>query len=110
MGAKRWINLGFFSFQPSEIFKIIFVISLSAYLSDKKSPLTIFESIKILIIFAFLPFILILKQPDLGTALIIVFITFIILIYKGIPTRLLIFFVCLALISVFFYGKFYGRD
>jgi rod shape determining protein RodA len=102
MGAKRWINLGFFSFQPSEIFKIIFVISLSAYLSDKKSPLTIFESIKILIIFALLPFILIFKQPDLGTALMIVFITFIMLIYKGIPTRLLIFFVCLALVSVFF--------
>lgn len=102
MGAKRWINLGFFSFQPSEIFKILFIISLSAYLSNKKTPLTVFDTLKTLFMFALIPFILIFKQPDLGTALLIVTTTFIILIYKGLPIRLLIFIVFLSFISLFF--------
>ncbi len=102
MGAKRWINLGFFSFQPSEIFKIIFIISLSAYLSNKKTPLNVFDTLKTFFIFALIPFILIFKQPDLGTALLIIATTFIMLIYKGLPIRLLIFIVFLSFISLFF--------
>lgn len=102
MGAKRWINLGFFSFQPSEIFKIIFIICLSAYLSDKKSPLNVIDTLKTFLIFSFIPFILIVKQPDLGTAILIVAITFIMLIYKGLNLRVFIFIIALSLFSLFF--------
>ncbi len=102
MGAKRWINLGFFSFQPSEIFKIIFIICLSAYLSDKKSPLNVFDTLKTFLIFSFIPFILIFKQPDLGTAVLIVAITFIMLLYKGLSLRVFIFIIALFLFSLFF--------
>ncbi len=102
MGAKRWINLGFFSFQPSEIFKILFVICLSAFLSEKKSPLTVIDTIKTFLFFACIPFFLIVKQPDLGTALLIVTITFIMLVYKGLQLRVLVFTVFLFIVSLLF--------
>ncbi|WP_353683420.1 rod shape-determining protein RodA [Thermodesulfovibrio sp. 3907-1M] len=102
MGAKRWINFGFFSFQPSEIFKIIFIISISAFLEDKQSPLSIKDTLKTLLIFGVIPFLLIIKQPDLGTAVLLFIITFIMIIYKGLPVRLLILLLSLLIISIFF--------
>uniref|UniRef100_A0A7C4ELI1 Peptidoglycan glycosyltransferase RodA n=1 Tax=Thermodesulfovibrio aggregans TaxID=86166 RepID=A0A7C4ELI1_9BACT len=102
MGAKRWINLGFFSFQPSEIFKIVFIISISSFLEEKSSPLTVKDTLKTLIIFGAIPFLLIVKQPDLGTALLIIIITFLMLIYKGLPPRLLILFLSILVISTVF--------
>ncbi len=102
MGAKRWISLGFFSFQPSEIFKIIFIISISAFLEDKQSPLSVKDTLKTLLIFGMIPFLLIIKQPDLGTAVMLFAITFIMIIYKGLPIRLLILLLSLFIISIFF--------
>lgn len=102
MGAKRWINLGFFSFQPSEIFKIIFIISISAFLENKRSPLSVKDTLKTLFIFGIIPFLLIVKQPDLGTAILLLIVTFIMIIYKGLHTRLMILFLCILIISVFF--------
>ncbi|WP_353686600.1 rod shape-determining protein RodA [Thermodesulfovibrio sp. 3462-1] len=102
MGAKRWINLGFFSFQPSEVFKIIFIISISAFLEDKQSPLSIKDTLKALLIFGIIPFSLIIKQPDLGTAVLLFAITFIMIIYKGLPVRLLILLLFIFIISIFF--------
>ena len=70
MGATRWIKLGFFNLQPSEFAKIMLVLTLSRYfhnLSFKQ-----IRSVKYLIVpalLALLPFALIVKQPDLGTAL-----------------------------------------
>ncbi len=106
MGAKRWINLGFFSFQPSEIFKIIFIISISAFLENKQSPLSVKDTLKTLFIFGIIPFLLIVKQPDLGTAILILTITFIMIIYKGLHTRLMILLLCILIISVFFLWEF----
>lgn len=102
MGAKRWINLGFFSFQPSEIFKIVSIICLAAFLDNKQSPLSVKDTIKTLIIFGIIPFILIIKQPDLGTAILLFTITFIMIIYKGVPLRLLVLLFSLLIISIFF--------
>ena len=71
MGAKRWINLGFFKLQPSEIMKISLIIYLASYfhnldLSEIKSTIGLIKPILLTV----LPVILILKQPNLGTALI----------------------------------------
>lgn len=102
MGAKRWINLGFFSFQPSEIFKIIFIISLSAYLSDKRSPLSWSDVLKILTLFVLPPFLLILRQPDLGTATVIALLAIIMLLYKGLTKRVFLFLFLFVAISFLF--------
>lgn len=65
-GATRWINLIVFQLQPSEIFKLIIVIILAKFFSDWQE----FDWKKILFILALvaLPIVLILQQPDLGTA------------------------------------------
>lgn len=69
-GAQRWINLGFFKLQPSEPAKLMLVIALASFYSRKE----VVEgySIKQLVvpvILTAIPFVLILLQPDLGTAL-----------------------------------------
>ncbi len=77
-GAQRWINLGLFKLQPSELAKLMLVITLSSYYSRKEveGGYGIKEMITPVAL-TLLPFMLILKQPDLGTALmlIIIFIT-----------------------------------
>ena len=70
MGAQRWINLGLFQLQPSEVMKIGLVLALaryfhSAWLEDVARPA--FLVMPVLLIVA--PVVLVLKQPDLGTAI-----------------------------------------
>jgi rod shape determining protein RodA len=77
-GSARWIEFGSFRYQPSEFMKIFLVIALAKYLHD--DPRTEGRSLKDLFIPALLagaPALLILKQPDLGTAtiLVLVFLT-----------------------------------
>ena len=74
-GSSRWIAIGSFGFQPSEFMKLFLIIALAKYLHD--DPRTEARSLKDLIAPAVLtavPTLLVLKQPDLGTALIHVFI------------------------------------
>jgi len=88
-GAQRWLSLGPISFQPSEISKLILIISLAAYFSIQK------EKVKILPAFflAGIPFILIFRQPDLGTSLVLVVIAVGMLIWsKASPTLLAMIF------------------
>lgn len=71
-GSSRWIQIGSFGFQPSEFMKLFMIIALAKYLHD--DPKTDERTLKDLLIPALLaavPMILILKQPDLGTALIL---------------------------------------
>ncbi|MFT5727905.1 MAG: rod shape determining protein RodA [Desulforhopalus sp.] len=69
-GAQRWINLGFFKLQPSEPAKLMLVISLASYYSRKEinDGYSIRDLVAPIALTA-VPFLLILKQPDLGTAL-----------------------------------------
>jgi rod shape determining protein RodA len=74
-GSSRWIQIGSFSFQPSEFMKLFLIIALAKYLHD--DPRTEERGLKDLVIPALLagvPVLLILKQPDLGTALILLLI------------------------------------
>ena len=73
MGAQRWIDLGFFILQPSELTKVTLVMVLAAYydwLDIKKTshPLWVFFPLVLILV----PTFLVLKQPDLGTALLLV--------------------------------------
>jgi rod shape determining protein RodA len=85
MGATRWIDLGVIKLQPSEIIKICFTLALAKYffqkkVSDVKKNITL---IKPILLFIF-PFLLILKQPNLGTALILAAIMVSILFLVGV--------------------------
>jgi len=72
MGGQRWINLIFFKFQPSELAKLLFPACMVSYLHMQKK--TIIHTVHLftpILITLFISFILIQKQPDLGTALIV---------------------------------------
>lgn len=75
LGARRWLSLGPVSMQPSELFKLAFILMLATYLGrwKQEGPLSRGELLATLGFFA-VPFLLILKQPDLGTAGIVSFI------------------------------------
>jgi len=69
-GAQRWISLGFFNLQPSELSKLMLVISLASYYSRKEvSDGYSLRQLVVPIILTAVPFLLIMLQPDLGTAL-----------------------------------------
>lgn len=74
MGAQRWIDLGFFKLQPSELMKIALVLVLARYFHS--SSLQAIESVKGIVtplLLTIIPAFLVLTQPDLGTALMLLF-------------------------------------
>jgi rod shape determining protein RodA len=88
-GAQRWLNLWIFQFQPSEIMKIAVPMMLAWYLQDKPlppAPRTWLPLATIIII----PALLIAKQPDLGTALLITAAGFSVVILAGLSGWLLL--------------------
>ena len=71
-GARRWLNLGFLHLQVSELAKLIIIVTLARYLSELRTErLTLADLVKIGVFTGF-PTLLILLQPDLGTALVMV--------------------------------------
>ena len=70
-GARRWIDLKFFQFQPSEFAKIAFVLAGANFLSRPPDELKRTEVFWQGIGLMMLPFVLILKEPDLGSALVL---------------------------------------
>ncbi|HOC54917.1 MAG TPA: FtsW/RodA/SpoVE family cell cycle protein [Verrucomicrobiota bacterium] len=89
-GARRWFDLGFFSLQPSEFAKLAFILAQAHYLSrpieELRVLLTFWKSLGLMI----LPFLLILKEPDLGSALVFLPTGLAILFVAGIPRRYLL--------------------
>lgn len=101
-GAMRWINLGFFQLQPSEIAKMALIIALAAYFSARVGKLRIKDYIWSLILFA-IPFLLILKEPDLGTGMIVALIYFVLMFYAK-PNKLQ--FITLTMLILLFVSTF----
>lgn len=89
LGARRWIDLGPFNLQPSEFTKIAFIFALGHFLSrpaeELRRPGVFARAIGMLI----LPFVLILKEPDLGSALILLPIGLAMMFVAGVPVRMM---------------------
>ncbi|MGC8926610.1 MAG: rod shape-determining protein RodA [Myxococcota bacterium] len=86
MGAKRWLSLGIIQIQPAEITKIAVILMVSKYFGDKKEVYNSWSIYKLYIPFFYviLPFLLVIKQPDLGTAMIILIIGVLIILFNRI--------------------------
>ena len=107
MGAQRWLNLGFFSFQPSEFFRILFIIAFSSYLSNLGKDSEGRIPLPGLIIFGFIPLLLLIKQPDLGTAILLLALFSVLAISKGISKKIIVLALLLGLIAVPFVGHIF---
>ena len=91
MGATRWLNLGFFNLQPSEVMKIMIIIVFARYFSIKDQVLGYnMKELGVPVALLGVPALLIMKQPDLGTAMLVIFIASTMALFAGIQRRTLI--------------------
>ena len=88
-GAQRWLDLGFFRFQPSEIMKLA-VPMMAAWYVDRQSLPIDFKTLLATAAFIFIPAVLIAKQPDLGTAIMVVASGLCVLFLAGIRMRIVL--------------------
>ncbi len=107
MGAQRWLSLGPVSFQPSEFFKLFYIIMLAHYLSLLKSPMDAISLLRAFFMITLFPFLLLIKQPDLGTALIILALFILLVIARGLYKKVATLFVIITLISLPFLGNIF---
>ena len=89
LGAQRWFSIAGFAFQPSEFIKLSLILVLSNYVAAKKDSMREFKNFLIPLGLLIIPFILVLLQPDLGTALLLVPIFLAIMIVAGAKLRYL---------------------
>jgi len=75
-GAARWIRIGGFPFQPSEFAKLAVILTLAVFLSRRHETIRQGKTLLLSFLYVALPVALIFKQPDLGTALVILAIWF----------------------------------
>ena len=69
-GSKRWIDVGFFKFQPSEFGKVLFILVLAGFLAERRNAMQSARTPLAAIGFGLLPILLVFVQPDIGTALV----------------------------------------
>ena len=93
-GAQSWFDFGGFSFQPADMMKLVLILILAKYFSRRHVEIRSIKHIFISGFYALVPFILVLLQPDFGSAMIIFFIWLGMVLVSGISKQhlLLVFF------------------
>lgn len=98
-GAQRWLSLGFIRFQPSEIMKVAMPLALAWWLSKRALPPTS-KAVFIAALMVAAPSFLILRQPDLGTSLLVANSGLAVIYMAGIQWRYILSLILVALMSV----------
>ncbi len=101
-GTSAWLSFGFFSIQPSEFMKLAVVIMLAKYLELRERDIKNFRELLIPTMFTFIPIIIILKQPDFGTAAIFIPVLFTMLFMGGADVSHLVSILLIAAIALIF--------
>ena len=89
-GASRWLALGFFDLQPSEIAKMIIIIALARLLAERSDRLDNIFDLAPVFFYLAVPMALIIAQPDLGTSLVFVFIFLGMFYVAGVPYKIIV--------------------
>ncbi len=112
-GARRWMEIGSFAFQPSEFAKITFIFALAKYLGDIKEGIERPKALIAPFAMTLLPMLLIFKEPDLGTALVFVPVLFAMLFIAGARLKYLMILIGSGLACaplLWFFLKEYQRN
>ncbi len=106
LGAQRWYNFGLFQVQPSEFTVLIIVLAVATYCQRRPDGLAMYDVMRILTMGA-VPLVLIVLQPDLGTAVIIVLVVAAMMVVAGVPPRFMTFLAVVgsAAVAIAVYGK-----
>ena len=89
-GSKRWLDLGFIQFQPSELGKVLFVLALAGFLVERVGIASRWRTIVSALGLGAAPILLVFLQPDLGTALVYAASLFALLFFVGVRWRQLV--------------------
>ncbi|ANF57878.1 rod shape-determining protein RodA [Halotalea alkalilenta] len=90
MGAQRWLEIpGLGRFQPSELMKLVMPMTLAAFLARRPLPLS-WKDLGICLVLMLIPVVLILEQPDLGTAMLVMFAAGFVILFAGLSWRLIL--------------------
>ncbi len=87
--AKRWIKLAGLTFQPTELMKIIFILFMAVFAARKRNKMHQFRTMLLAFALTLVPVALIMKQPDLSSSLVVVFILIIMLFAAGLSYRII---------------------
>jgi rod shape determining protein RodA len=85
-GAKSWIQLPFFNFQPSELGKVLLVVALAGFLVDRMRQMNRHVTARIMLL-GLIPTMVVMAEPDLGSATVYVVATLALLFVAGAPWR-----------------------
>lgn len=99
-GATRWIAVGSFRFQPSEIMKIALILVLARFLAEKRHDPNRLRIVAAAVAVVLVPCLLVMRQPDMGTALVFPALLLALLYWRGLDEGILIL-VLSALVSAF---------
>lgn len=99
--ARSWLGIGPVGFQPAEIGKIFYILFLAKYLNDSQNEQPLIRFLKAMAIMA-TPFLLILIQPDLGTASVYIPIFLIMCFFAGIPISYLLWILTVGVLTIIF--------
>lgn len=102
LGAQRWIDFGFFRYQPSETMKLALIMLMAKVLSQRNSmgQGMGFRELVAPLILVFIPFALIMKQPDLGTAMMIIAISASMILFTKVKKHIIVGAIVLISISL----------
>ncbi|RKX53709.1 MAG: rod shape-determining protein RodA [Thermotoga sp.] len=109
-GAKRWLKIGVLSFQPSEFAKLFLIIFLSAFLEERSSMISTYRTWILSFITFLIPAIEIALEPDLGTAVILLMIWFLMMFVAGVSYKSIIIFLIIVILSIPLFYNFVLRD
>ena len=105
MGAQRWLNLGLFRFQPSELMKLAVPMTCAWYLHDRPLPPS-WRSLAMLTVLILMPVGLVAIQPDLGTAALIAVAGMLVIVLAGLRVRVMVALVVLGALAAWFGWSF----
>jgi rod shape determining protein RodA len=98
-GSQRAISLSFFSFQGSELGKVLLILALSAFVVDRARRLRERDTTARVMLAALVPAMIVIAQPDLGSGMVYMVIAFVLLLVAGTPWRQLAALVALVAVS-----------
>jgi rod shape determining protein RodA len=109
-GSTRWFDLGFFHFQPAEFAKLVVILGLSRWLYLKRGQINSWKNIALTLLYVLIPAGLIVWEPDLGSAVIVLSLWLGLLLVSSMSKRYVLVFIVIAAVAFGLAWKFALHD